>query len=677
MSDHETQAAAGETLRRLYVYSGGFLTQIRVRRILKLAGYDIRLGKPRDGDMIGVWGQSPTSGRGEAVATRTAAPILRIEDAFLRSVLPGRDGEPPIGLHLDKIGVHFDPTTPSDLELILRDNPLDDTALLNRARDCMADLKRLHLSKYNAFDPATPALDPGYVVVIDQTRGDASVTASGADLNTFREMLYYAQEEHPAARIVIKTHPETQGGHRSGYFTADDTGDRVSLLQDPISPWALFEGAVAVYTVSSQMGFEAIQMGHKPVVFGQPFYIGWGLSDDRKPLDRRQRNLTRAQLFAAAMILYPTWYDPYRDQLCSLETAILSLAAQSRAWREDHMGWVASGMRLWKRAPLQMAFGRQRKIIFSDDRVNAVVRAVKDGRGHMVWASESADHDGAVRVEDGFLRSRGLGADLVAPLSLVCDDIGIYYDPTGPSRLEQLINDSSDLPDSARARADRLITRLTQDRLSKYNLSANANLPADLPAGRRILVPGQVEDDASIRLGAGEVRGNRDLLLAARTANPAAVILYKPHPDVEAGLRIGAVPDAGDIADAVLSRTDPIAALDAVDEVWTITSTLGFEALLRGKRVTCLGTPFYAGWGLTDDRAAPIARRVARPDITALAHAVLIDYPRYFDPKTGLPCPVEVVVDRLSSGDVPRPSRANRLLAKAQGALASYAWIWR
>ncbi|MFT5743330.1 MAG: capsular polysaccharide export protein [Paracoccaceae bacterium] len=677
MADHETQAAAGETLRRLYVYNGGFLTQGRVRRILKLAGYDIRLGRPRDGDMIGVWGQSPTSGRGEAVATRTAAPVLRIEDAFLRSVLPGRDGEPPIGLHLDKSGVHFDPATPSDLELILRDNPLDDTALLNRARDCMADLKRLHLSKYNAFDPATPAPDPGYVVVIDQTRGDASVTASGADLNTFREMLYYAQEEHPAARIVIKTHPETQGGHRSGYFTADDTGDRVSLLQDPISPWALFEGAVAVYTVSSQMGFEAIQMGHKPVVFGQPFYIGWGLSDDRKPLDRRQRKLTRAQLFAAAMILYPTWYDPYRDQLCSLETAILSLAAQSRAWREDHMGWVASGMRLWKRAPLQMAFGRQRKIVFSDDRVNAVARAVKDGRGHMVWAGKSADHDGAVRVEDGFLRSRGLGADLVAPLSLVCDDIGIYYDPTGPSRLEQLINDSSDLPDSARARADRLIARLTQDRLSKYNLAADTDLPADLPAGRRILVPGQVEDDASIRLGAGEVRGNRDLLLAARTANPAAVILYKPHPDVEAGLRIGAVPDAGDIADSVLSRTDPIAALDAVDDVWTITSTLGFEALLRGKRVTCLGTPFYAGWGLTDDRAAPIARRVARPDITALAHAVLIDYPRYFDPKTGLPCPVEVVVDRLSSGDMPRASRANRLLAKAQGVLASYAWIWR
>jgi len=114
-----------------------------------------------------------------------------------------------------------------------------------------------------------------------------------------------------------------------------------------------------------------------------------------------------------------------------------------------------------------------------------------------------------------------------------------------------------------------------------------------------------------------------------------------------------------------------------VDEVWTMTSTLGFEALLRGKRVTCLGTPFYAGWGLTDDRAMPIPRRAANPDLTALVHAVLIDYPRYFDPVTSLPCPVEVVVDRLIAGDLPSPSRANRALAKLQGAFASQAWLWR
>jgi len=82
---------------------------------------------------------------------------------------------------------------------------------------------------------------------------------------------------------------------------------------------------VGVYTVSSQMGFEAIFAGHKPRTFGQPFYAGWGLTQDERPVPRRQRILTRAQLFAASMILYPVWYDPHRDRLCDLEDAISAL----------------------------------------------------------------------------------------------------------------------------------------------------------------------------------------------------------------------------------------------------------------------------------------------------------------------------------------------------------------
>ena len=673
----KTTAAAEDTLlRRLYVYNGGFLTQSRIRRIMTLAGYDISLGKPGADDLVGVWGNSPTAHRGETIADWTAAGIVRVEDAFLRSVHPGRDGEPPLGLHIDTSGVHFDPSTVSDLEKILRDAPLDDTHLLNRARTAMEDIKRLHLSKYNAFDAKTPAPEAGYVVVIDQTKGDASVKASKADTNTFREMLYYAQEEHPNARIIVRTHPETTAGHRKGHFSAADCVGRITLDDTPLSPHALLEGAIAVYTVSSQLGFEAIIAGHKPVVFGQPFYMGWGLTDDRQPLDRRQRKLTRAQLFAAAMILYPTWYDPYRDQLCPLETAIKTLAAQTRAWREDHAGWVASGMRLWKRKPLQDVFGQAKPIVYKDG-AEAAAEAQKTGRKHMIWASKVDDStQGATRIEDGFLRSRGLGADLIPPMSLVCDDLGIYYDPTAPSRLETLISASENLTMGQRLRADALIARLTKAKLSKYN-TGTTGLPANLPAGRRILVPGQVEDDASIQRGAGEVNTNRALLAAARAANPAAVILYKPHPDVEAGLRSGTVADASDFADAVLTQTNPIAALTVVDHVWTMTSLLGFEALLRGKSVTCTGMPFYAGWGLTDDRGLPCARRAARPDLISLVHATLIEYPRYFDPKTNMPCPVEVVIDRLESGDIPKPSRWNRSLAKLQGAFASYAHLWR
>ncbi len=668
--------AAEDTLRRLYVYNGGFLTQGRVRRILELAGYDIRLGKPGAGDLVGVWGQSPTSPRGEAVADYTGAAVLRVEDAFLRSVLPGRSGEPSLGLHLDTRGVHFDPSVPSDLEVLLATDPLDDPMLLARSRACMARLCAAHLSKYNAHDPALAVPDPGYVLLIDQTLGDASVRASRADRETFLMMLAQARLQHPDRLLLVKVHPETMQGHRAGHLTALDLPANARLFADPVSPWVLLDGALAVYTVSSQLGFEAILAGKRPVVFGQPFYAGWGLSEDRMPLPRRQRMLTTEQMFAAAMILYPRWYDPYRDSICQLEDAISTLEAEVRAWRDDHAGWVAAGMRLWKRGPLQAVFGQRRPVLFAEG--DRAIAAARDGRRLMVWAGKTTralEDAGAVRVEDGVLRSRGLGADLVPPLSLCLDDLGIYYDPTRESRLERLIAASVDLPDDARARAERLIRRLVAAGLTKYNL-VGAALPAGLPVGRRILVPGQVEDDASIRLGAGEVRTNLALLQTARAANPAAVILYKPHPDVEAGLRPGVVADTS-LADAVLGRTDAVAALMAVDEVWTITSTLGFEALLRGKRVTCLGQPFYAGWGLTDDRGGAPSRRTARPDMAALVHAVLIDYPRYFDPVTRRPCPVEVVVDRLAAGDVPTLGRWNRALSKLQGALASYAHLWR
>ena len=108
-----------------------------------------------------------------------------------------------------------------------------------------------------------------------------------------------------------------------------------------------------------------------------------------------------------------------------------------------------------------------------------------------------------------------------------------------------------------------------------------------------------------------------------------------------------------------------------------MTSGLGFEALLRGVRVTTTGAPFYAGWGLTRDLGAVPARRQARPALDGLVHATLIDYPRYRDPVTGLPCPCEVVADRLASAAPPRAGPLNRVLAKAQGALAAHAWFWR
>ncbi|ADE86803.1 capsular polysaccharide biosynthesis protein [Rhodobacter capsulatus] len=664
--------------RRLFPYAAGFVWQPQLRAMLRAAGYSLHLGLPGPEDRVVVWGRSPYAARGEAVAARRGVGLVRLEDAFLRSVRPGRarGAGGPLGLFIDPFGVHFDAATPSLLERLLAREPLDDTALLDRARDGIARLKALQLSKYNDFDETLPPPAPGYVLVIDQIRGDASIAHGGATAASFREMLAVAQIENPGARIVIKTHPETRAGLRPGHYGPAQEDARTTLLTDPVAPWALLDGAIAVYTVSSLLGYEAILAGHRPRVFGQPFYAGWGLSVDENPVPRRHRRLTRAQIFAVSHILAPTWVDPCRGRICRFEEAVDQLEAEVRAFRADRAGHVATGMRLWKRRPLQQFFGREKPLRFVDppDRAAAVAQA--SGRSLLLWAGKEPPGFGppALRVEDGFLRSKGLGADLVPPLSLVTDARGIYFDPTRPSDLEDLI--SRPPPPGGLARAERLIAALRRDKVSKYNLDGRT---PDLPQGYRILVPGQVEDDASIRLGAGKTCTNLALLAQTRALNPKAIILFKPHPDVEAGLRPGALPEAEALrhADLVLHKSNPVALIEAVDEVWTMTSLLGFEALLRGKKVTVTGAPFYAGWGLTRDLGPVPDRRKARPTLAQMVHAALIAYPRYLDPVTRRPCPPEVVIDRLAHGPLPRPGPLNRSLAKLQGLFAGVAFLWR
>jgi capsular polysaccharide export protein len=701
VAQRPTQTAAAHPLPlRLLYFNGGFLRNQHLRRVLRAAGYELAFGygaRPRAGDCVVVWGKSPRAHRGEAFAAKHGLPIMRIEDAFIRSVGLGRAGAQALGLLIDPVGVHFDASAPSLIETILAQNPLDDAPLLARAKAGMARLRALDISKYNMHDPALPCPDAGYVLVIDQTQGDAAISAAGADSARFAEMLLAARREHPSARIVIKSHPETMQGLRKGHFTAQDCDPLMQICTQPLSPWALLNGAIAVYTVSSQLGMEAIFAGHKPQVFGQPFYAGWGLSDDRYSSPaRRRRNLTKAQLFAAAYLIAPTWYNPHTQSVCSFETAVDVIEAQLRARREDAAGYVAVHMRAWKRARIQAMFGAQRPVIFARTVQTAAKIASKTQRRVMVWGAGAPQFSApVVRLEDGLLRSRGLGAALTPPLSLIADDMGLYYDPARPSRFEALM--MQPIPPDARSRAQVFLDALISAKMSKYNLQGMNGLilPPAAHGRRLILVPGQVADDASLKLGAGrslsgDLHGNLDVLRRARSLYPDGFIIYKPHPDVEAGLRAGALGQdtlAG-LADMQAARVDPIAAIDAVDEVFTLTSTLGFEALLRGRAVSCLGAPFYAGWGLTRDLGDVPQRRAdylagliqsgkAPPDVIDLVYAALIAYPRYFDPVTKTPCPPEVALMRLISGAHSKGGLALRILAKIQGRFASYAHLWR
>ncbi len=686
-----SELAPEDARRKLAVFSGGFLKDQRIRRILTLAGWHVQVGiLPRQTEAVAVWGRKPVSKRGLRAAQKRGLPVLTVEDAFLRSVKPGVEGQPALGLFLDLEGVHFDCSGPSRLERLLADHPLDDPDLSRRASEGIAFLRKHKLSKYNAFRGGDLP-EPGYVLVIDQTRADASITFGGAGRRSFGRMLEAARVENPGKRILIRTHPVAASGHRRGHFDESDLDERTAFLDPNINPWDALDGAGRVYTVTSQLGFEAILAGHRPEVFGLPFYSGWGLSRDRQQIERRGRALTREQLFAAVMLIYAVWYDPAADALTDFETAARTLAAQTRAWREDNKTTVCVGMRAWKQKSVSRFLGNAMAVQFIDDPARAVETAAAGQGRVVVWAGRESEalreacrlrSVPLVRMEDGFLRSVGLGAELRPASSLVLDDLGIYFDPTRPSRLEALIEQSVKLDSADLRRAERLIDNLTAHQVTKYNLEGAMPDLAPRPGQKVVLVPGQVEDDASIRLGADRLATNLDLLTAVRQACPDAYLIYKPHPDVEAGLRVGEVPSGAltQYADLVARRSAAGPLMDAVDEIWTMTSLLGFEALLRGKTIHCLGTPFYAGWGLTQDHGPRIERRQARPSLAALVHACLIDHPRYLDPATGDACPVEAVLATLARRD-PRAAGRDawglRLLARVQHRLRRYSGLWR
>ncbi len=618
----------------------------RLRRLVPARRVDAVLG----------WGRKPTARRARAYAERHGLPYIALEDGFLRSLELGVAGFQPHSLVVDTRGIYYDATRPSDLEQLIAAGDAS-PAELARARHCMALLRRHRLAKYNhAPDtlPAALAADRPRVLVVDQTRGDASIGYGGASEASFQVMLDQALATHPAAEVLVKVHPDVIAGKKQGHLLdAARRHPRCRLVGEDLNPWALLDIVDHVHVVTSQLGFEALMAGKPVTCHGLPFYAGWGLTDDRLHCPRRGVERRLEQLFVAAYLRYCRYANPYTGEAASLEETITLIADQKR--QRDRLAgrWSAGGFSGWKRGFLGDFLGPAARLRHYRDTA-AALDAAPAGSRLLAWASGVDDALAGrcrqrqltlARIEDGFIRSVGLGVDLARPLSLVIDHLGIYYDATAPSELERLLEEE-EFPEELLARAAALRERLVRLKLSKYNVAGSALPP--LPRGRRrLLVPGQVETDASIARGSPEIRTNRALLEAVRARHPDALLLFKPHPDVVSGARLGALDaaskqlydiDVGDIQVADL--------LDAVDEVHTMSSLTGFEALLRGKEVATYGMPFYAGWGLTDDRLR-CARRTRRLSLDALVAATLLLYPTYVDPHSGQLCHAETAVSLL------------------------------
>lgn len=622
--------------------------------------------KIEDNISIAGWGHKPSADKARRYAAQHNLPYIALEDGFLRSLDIGCKGAQPLSLVVDHTGIYYDATEPSDLEKLLNVSGWEAKELLQSVQSALSAIKGHDLSKYNHAPKAQAGLmgdaNCTRVLILDQTRGDTSVTLGLADASSFTAMLDDAQVRFSNARLFVKTHPDVLAGKKQGYLTDLAPQRGITLIAQDVSPLSLLAQADVVYTVTSQMGFEALLLGKEVHCFGMPFYAGWGVTHDRLSCPRRTKRRTVEEIFAAAYMLYARYVNPVTARRCDIHEAIRILATQ-RFQNERNRGFHACfGFRGWKhphaRAFLQCTQGRIR--FFSSER-KAVEQAQKHAGNVVVWSSKCteqlvrlcAERDvPLVRMEDGFIRSVGLGSDFNWPYSLVLDTKGIYYDPSRPSGLEDILNDLPDHPEHADLckRASALRDFIVEKGLTKYN-TGTAGLGREMFSvdKRLILVPGQVEDDASVRLGGCGIFSNIDLLRRVREGHPDAFIIYKPHPDVESRNRKGKIVDEDALryADQVVRNVRMDILLGFVDEIHTLTSLTGFEALLRGVEVHTYGGPFYAGWGLTRDRV-DFPRRVARLSLEELIAGTLILYPSYYDWQTKGFCTPEDICYRLT-----------------------------
>lgn len=245
----------------------------------------------------------------------------------MRSVGLGLSGAPPLSIVMDDTGIYFDGRFPSRLEEILADADLSDPVLLKRAKDLRCEIRGQQITKYNTAHASSNFAGDhkSYVLIIDQRAGDQSIRSSEADTATFEQMVLEARKVHPELPILVKAHPDSKIQGMKGHFKTSRNGP--IIISSDVNPWTMIENAEHVYTVSSQMGFEALMAEKRVTVFGRPFYAGWGLTCDRKSFPRRQRKLTIDQLTAAVLLIYPTYYDPINNVLCDAETVVERLVA--------------------------------------------------------------------------------------------------------------------------------------------------------------------------------------------------------------------------------------------------------------------------------------------------------------------------------------------------------------
>lgn len=517
------------------------------------------------------------------------------------------------------------------------------------------------LALAGACEPLDDSTAHRLAELLRETRVGGSYWAAHPPLRDGRDILLAPSSPHQAGAMIAAAHAEGLLDRctvlTSGSAALDRSRQKVPVLAGPADPWHLVQATSLVWAdADHELGFVAALADRPFRLWGEGRFAECAISDEG--LLRTVKQVLGGWIYRC----------PFTGEVISPFDAIKFLSGWRTLIDGNRSLAAVFGVAAWKRPTVDPLLWDGSTRPLHTDHLPGTETARPQA---IIWKSRTPasllDQLGQSRfrlaeLEDGMIRGPGLGANCIPPLSVVVDFSGIYFDPSQPSDLERIL-ESANMDDELVNRAAQLRAQIVAAGISKYG--GEVAPPRTETGERQILVVGQVEDDRSILSGGGG-QTNLELLERTRALEPDAWLVYRPHPDVEAGHRVGHVPDdvALRYADEIKRDGSIVSLIEAVDEVHCITSLAGFEALLREKPVTTHGVPFYGGWGLTRDLGEVPGRRTRRRSLDELVAATLILYPRYLDPVTRLPCQPEIIVDRMARGEarVPAPLSGIRML---------------
>ena len=629
-----------------------------------------------DNTVLYSWGMKKS---GEFLRNNTKnKKLVFIEDGFVHS-FGIKKKKIPLSICYDNRGIYYDCNSDNDFKKYVKEKLSKKNN--SRAKKIIELWKKNSISKYNFSSFIEPPPFP-YILLIDQTFGDLSINYGDADENSFKNMFEFAVNNWPKHKIIIKSHPDVIHYKKKGCIDISQySNERIIILGDIGQINRLIEFSSAVCVVTSQVGFEALIYGKDVHVFGNPFYSGLGLTIDHNSNNKKITNqITLEQLVFSSLVKYQICLDPRTKKECQIEEIIHYIHSLRKVSKFFPQDLDAINLTPWKARQIN-------RFVYpvTGKRVKFFKRFNRKMKNIIVWGKNTriesylTNFDDFISVEDGFIRSVGLGADLYPPLSLLFDKKGIHYDASKVSDLEDQLQNSN-VNYSEKMRARKILNLIIKLKISKYNLRLNKtiNLPKNAENKEIIGVLGQVESDNSIIYGVPDntiQKTNFALVEKVRKDYPDAFIIYKPHPDTESGVRAKGERDSdiSDYTDLIANETSLEDLFNKVDRIAVFTSLGGFEALIRGISVITYGFPFYAGWGLTEDKLNNhdwAKRRTRRISIEELTFISLIKYPFYSSMKFNCLTEIENIFEEIL--EISGKRNLEQIVFKYWGVLKDY-----